>query len=1049
MILIVATTMGMRSVSAETPVPWPFLVSSDAFAAPPGLGFYITDIVRAPGGKNRLLFVGQEGNVVKTTIKGVPVDTFLSLNFPTHGEGGLLGMEFSPNYPENPWVYCFEAHGLESRVVRYKVDKNLFVAIPSSEKVILSIQRQNTSHVGGQIRFGSDGYLYVAVGDDGQPGVISMNAQKLDNYHGKILRIDPEGAANGEKYRIPEDNPLVGMNGALPEIIAWGLRNPWRFSFHPVTGALFIADVGENDFEEINVMPAEAIAEGLNFGWPYKEGSKERMGNPFPEDTLKDPLYEYATETAVIGGEFYEDPAGTHPPVYIFGDQGGTVRALRTDGNGVPEVRIIATGQRVTCFGKDAGGRVLMAPELASYFGTPIKAVIAATAVEAPLFLTPQGTRIGPANIAISSNQFNVDVRCTSDGSEPTEDSELLQYFGSYHHFLLEEPGTVRAKAFYPGLPPSATVQATYSLMVAPIEAPNPTFDPTLNNYTRISLTSYTPDVTIRYTTDGSPVTDTSPVFNPAKPPADLYLRSPTIIRAKAYREGWVDSEEFHRYYSLKVSRPTVAFADGDTESTWLAPVFLVSETSGAVIRYTTDGTEPGPNSQAYDGPIYLLPGMFLKAQAFKEGMEASFSLSGQPQAGRIPFRGTLFQITPSGTPSTASSGPTGSTPLKDPIHVARHDDGTLFVAEDIYSPSLWMLSGGISTKLFESQHSDGFTELSMDFSGNLIVPLGSIVRIYSPPFGSTFVTENAQASEAMLRLATGGFLFPVNRIGAFSVYTATIYRIQSGSPLTTFATVSDEVLSMGHGSNGSILLSTGSGKVLRLARGVTKTIAGSGFGSYDGWGKMAGFIDPEHVISDSIGNIYVVDEPGSYSGFIRKITPQGDVSTAFGLHMGLDGQPDGFAERFVGAGGSIAVDAKGTIYGANGGYVWKFVQEDWDNDGIPDKMERKMGAPWVVGRDDRFVISGESGKSLVAEFVSGSTAMIGNTAVRRIGDDSLLITATLGQGVSARLECSHNGETWFPIGPLRTATGLDIIEKVRILKSVPKRFYRFRVEKP
>lgn len=1045
-ILIVAVATGMQSASAVTPVPWPFLGSSDAFSAPPGLGDYITDIVRVPGGQNRLLFVGQGGNVVETTAEGVLDDTFLSLNLPTHGEEGLLGMEFSPNYPENPWVYCFEANGSgESRVVRYEVNTDLFVAIPSSEKVVLSIPRQNRTHVGGQIRFGADGYLYVAIGDDGQPGVISGDAQQLDNYHGKILRIDPEGASEGEDYRIPEDNPLVGENGALPEIIAWGLRNPWRFSFHPVTGALYIADVGENNFEEINVMPVEAIAAGLNFGWPYKEGSTARTGNPLPAEALTDPLYEYATEAAVIGGEFYEDSARTHPPVYIFGDQGGTIRALRTDGNGVPEVRIIATRQGVTCFGKDAEGRVLMASQFSSYQSTPIKKVIAATTVEAPIFLTPQGTRIGPAYIAISTNQFNVDVRCTSDGSEPTEESEILNRIGSDFYYRLEQPGTVRAKAFYPGLPPSATVQETYSLMVAPISAP----DARLNDYTRISLTSFTPDVTIRYTTDGFPVTITSPVYDPLNPPEDLYIKSPTIVRAKAYQEGWTDSAEFYRSYSLKVSRPTVSFAGGDNEVTWLAPISLVSETSGAVIRYTTDGSTPDSGSPVYNGPIYLLPGMNLKAHAFKEGMEASFDLSPQPRAGRIPFRGTLFQITPSEAPSTASSGPTGSTPLDYPIHVARRGDGTLFVAEDIYSPALWKLSGGISTKLFQGQHSDNFIQLFMDFSGNLIVPRSTNVQVYSPPFGSTFVTEYVHTSEAMLPLATGGYLTAINRIEANSAYTATIYRTQAGSSLTTFATVGDQVLSMGHGSDSSILLSTGSRKILRLAQGTTETIAGSGFDSSDGWGETAGFTRPEHVISDNIGNIYVVDDPGSYSGFIRKITPQGDVSTAFGAYIGLGGQADGFGERFVGAGGVISVDDKGTIFGANGSYVWKFIQEDWDNDGIADDMEREIGAPWRVGRDDRFVTSVGTGKSLVAEFISKTPAIIGSTTVCRVGDDSLLIAGTLGHGVSARLECSHDGTTWFPIGPLRTATGLDIIEKVQILKSVPKRFYRFRVERP
>ena len=942
LLVISACVCGLprQSASGATPTVWPLFGVSDAFTAPEGLGDFITDIVRVPGPANRILFAGQNGTVIGTTTDGVVDDTpFLALDLPDHGEQGLLGMAFSPGFPASPWVYCFAADEYgETRIARYEVDLETLRAIPSTETIILRIPREKTTHVGGQIRFGSDGYLYISVGDDGGPGEINDNAQRLDNLNGKILRIDPEAGTENTPYLIPAGNPFVGQEDALPEIIAWGLRNPWRFDFHPVTGALYIADVGERDKEEINVLPLESIASGLNFGWPFLEGTTERQVNPNPQISLTAPLYEYDTESAVIGGVFFQDPGDANPPIYIFGDLGGTIRALGTDANGGAEVRIIAKGREFACFGKDADGRILLAPVFASFGFDPIMQMKPETSLSPPVFAIPGGTLAGPAAIRISSDQRHVSIRYTTDGSEPDEQSPLL---GEEGYFMLEEPGTVRVKSFYPGLGASATVSATYALKVSSILAP---FQK-LTDYTRISFTTHTPDVVIRYTTDGSPVTPESPVYDPSIPSAELFIRQPTTVRAQAFRAGWTDSEEFFRTYDLTVSRPTVSFAGGDDESTYLAPITLVSETSAVTIRYTTDGSIPGPASPVYDGPLYLLPGMILNARATKEGMTDSFALSPPVASDRIPFKGTLVRLTPSGNPSNVVSGPTESTPLDSPIHVARHSDGTLLVAEDIYSPALWKLAGGTSTRLLQGIHSNGFSELNMDFSENLVFPWNGSLRIYSPPFTSVFTTETVTRSDTMLPLADGSYLAAINRTANSTTFSCTIHRTAPGMPSTVFATLDDQVLSMGHGTGGSILLTTGSRKILRLSGGVLETVAGSGgYGRSDGGSDVAAFAKPEHVVSDRIGNIYVVDEPGRYSGFIRKITPRGDVSTAFGEFLGLDGMPDGFGARFVGAGGSIAIDDVGTIYGANGDRVWKFVQEDWDNDGIPDAMEREIG---------------------------------------------------------------------------------------------------------
>lgn len=1030
---------------------WPLLDVVDTFVPPTGLGDMITDIVPAPGGGNKLYIVGQRG-VVTASIGGVAQATpFLSLILPDHGEEGLLGMAFSPDFPASPLVYIFQAGSFGqqiSRVSRFEVDLENDQVMPWTEEAILEFPRQNNAHVGGQIRFGPDGYLYIAVGDDGMAGAISGNAQDLSNFHGKILRIDPENAEPGTPYNIPAGNPLVGQVGAAPEILAWGFRNPWRFTFHPGSGALYIADVGENSREEINVLPTSGFSTGLNFGWPYKEGSLDVPGHPNPGKTLTEPLFEYPTETAVIGGEFMTMPEGSGEPVYLFGDMGGKLRALGINGDGDADVRLLASNCFLTTFGKDASGRIYAAPRFASMNAFPLKEVKSADVVLPPFFPLPAGTRIGPANISIASSQTLASIRYTVDGSDPTEASLLLPASGD---FLLEEPALVKARAFYTGLPASAIASASYNLKVSHISAPSNV----LNDYTRISLNCASPQATIRYTTDGSPVSPDSPVYDPSAPPDDLYVTKPTAVRARGYQNGWITGDEMFRNYTLKVSVPQVTYAAGAADLTMFSPVFLTSATSNAIIRYTTDGSIPNENSPIYSGPVYLSPGMVLTAVGFKAGMTASFN-STQSDSGRAPCRGTAYRITPSGSPISGSSGPTVSTPLKKPIHVAMAGDGTLFVAEAVYSPSLWKLANGVSTRIFQGTSIDEFTELDMDHAGNLVAvrKWNSISSLYTftPPLYNQPVSRNlGLAASAILPEADGGFLAAVN-----GSITSTIYRYPPGAARTVFANVSSNVMSLARVEGSDVHMTTSSRHVLRFAGGATHVVSGSGlWGKSDGWPDNARYVTPSNLVFDRIGNMYLVDEAGLYSSRIRKIAPDGTVSTLFGPTVALDGGTVEQAPRFLNASGSLAIDDNGILYGANGDCVWKFVQDDWDNDGIPDSMETELGDPWVLGRDDRFHSTAPGGVSHVAAYVfqDNLNGMPGQGAtsvgIRRMNDESLLVAARVEPGTSCLFEFSPNATDWYPMSPEKTVPAVDVVEKVHVTEGVSKRFFRFRTNPP
>ncbi len=323
------------------------------FSAPVALVFHPLD--------SALVYVLQQDGVVKRVSlrsKGVEVALDISAKVRFRGEMGLLGMAFHPDFPRKPYVYVYYTdRRMNSVLSRFEVDTggNL---LPGSERVLLKVRQPYTNHNGGQVAFGPDGYLYLALGDGGSAGDPLNNAQDTTTLLGALLRIDVEG----EPYSIPPDNPFSNSPSCktgCPEIYAWGLRNPWRFSFDRETGTLWLADVGQNRWEEV-----DTVVRGGNYGWRCYEGNHPyNLKGCGPKEGYVFPVYEYARKggnCAVIGGYVYR---GKDIPQlygsYIFGDfcSGRIWTLKRTDG-GFEANLLLDTDLLISTFGEDPNGEI-------------------------------------------------------------------------------------------------------------------------------------------------------------------------------------------------------------------------------------------------------------------------------------------------------------------------------------------------------------------------------------------------------------------------------------------------------------------------------------------------------------------------------------------------------------------------------------------------------------------------------------------------------------------------------------------------------------------
>ncbi len=330
--------------------------------------FEPTDIQFPDDGSGRMFVVEQPGRIRIVQNGQVLSPPFLDISAEvgsTGSEQGLLGLAFHPKFSENPYVYVYYTDTSGTIVIaRFAANGNQ--ADPSTEKVLLRIEKQFANHNGGSVVFGPDGYLYLGVGDGGSEGDPLGNGQNTDVLLGKILRIDVN---HGDLFSVPADNPFA-RGGGRPEIWEYGLRNPWRISFDRLTGDLYIADVGQDLWEEVDFIAAGSPGGG-NFGWNYREGM-----HPYSHATppaglnLIDPVTEYSHAEggcALTGGYVYRGSMPEWQGIYLYGDFcSGLIWGLTRSGGGAATATwgsrlLFHTSAHITTFGQDQSGEVYFA----------------------------------------------------------------------------------------------------------------------------------------------------------------------------------------------------------------------------------------------------------------------------------------------------------------------------------------------------------------------------------------------------------------------------------------------------------------------------------------------------------------------------------------------------------------------------------------------------------------------------------------------------------------------------------------------------------------
>jgi glucose/arabinose dehydrogenase len=391
--MVFALTASRRSAFAQDNIDMPDISLTQVAA---GLARPV-HVTHADDGSGRLFIVEQHGLITilnNETTTGPFLDITDRVQSPLSGGGneeGLLSLAFPPGFENKGYFYVYYTmlNG-DNVLARFSLTEDPNQADAASEEQILVLPHpQYSNHNGGQLAFGPDGYLYIGTGDGGGGGDPLGNAQDPSSLNGKLLRIDVErvfttkdplgwfdpynerancklGKFSDQAYAIPGDNPFIDNPAYRPEIWALGLRNPWRFSFDRDSGDLFIADVGQNRWEEINFQPVDSLG-GQNYGWNIMEGEECYGSGSCEAEGLTLPVFVYpifsSPDCSITGGHVYRGEANPAlDGIYIYGDFcSGRIYGLVQDGDGWSSGLLASTNFRISTFGEDEQGEVYVA----------------------------------------------------------------------------------------------------------------------------------------------------------------------------------------------------------------------------------------------------------------------------------------------------------------------------------------------------------------------------------------------------------------------------------------------------------------------------------------------------------------------------------------------------------------------------------------------------------------------------------------------------------------------------------------------------------------
>ena len=418
---------------------------------------HVVFATHAPGDYTRLFIVEKQGRIKVLNLKtGVlnatlflDIDSLVGGGLSTNDERGLLGLAFHPDYQNNGYFYVdYTNNSGRTTIARYSVSDDPEVADPGSALILLTIFQPFSNHNGGWIGFGpNDGFLYISTGDGGSAGDPGNRAQDITNQLlGKMLRIDVDGNDGpGGNYGIPAGNPFVGITGD-DEIWAYGLRNPWRSSFDRATGDLYIADVGQNAWEEIDFQPADSTG-GENYGWRCYEGDHTfNTGGCPPAKTMVFPIHEYshALGRSLTGGYVYRGCAiPTLDGTYFFADYVFTrLWSFTYEGNNVlnftsriAELSPSSDGfsiNQISSFGEDARGELYIVDQGSGFDGQVFKVVPVKPTIS-PADLDCSGD-VGVKDLLILLGTWGPCDGCLADldGDHSVGVKDLLSLLGSW-----------------------------------------------------------------------------------------------------------------------------------------------------------------------------------------------------------------------------------------------------------------------------------------------------------------------------------------------------------------------------------------------------------------------------------------------------------------------------------------------------------------------------------------------------------------------------------------------------------------------------------------